>query len=84
LRNTIEKIRLNIGAEAMIKPLTPEGTIPVPVLKAHMYRKRPIKPAATNIGRSFFRGGGILLIAQKPKRTAEATRNLRSIIASGE
>jgi hypothetical protein len=48
--------KVKIGAEAIIKLLTPAGTLTEPVLNKYEYRKTPDKPLAINNGKSFNSG----------------------------
>jgi hypothetical protein len=55
---------VNIGAEAMMKLLTPADTLTEPVLNRYEYSNTPEMPLAANIGKSFSLGS--LIFFNKP------------------
>jgi len=81
--STRVRINVKIGDEAIIKLLTPAGTLTEPVLNRNEYRKTPDKPLVANNGRSFSLGRLILLITPTIPKVKDATPNRITITETG-
>jgi len=82
-KNTRVKNNVKIGDEAIIKLLTPAGTLTEPVLKKYEYRKTPERPLATNHGKS--RSFGKLILFTNPTiiNVTDAAENRNNISDTG-
>ena len=84
---SFKKIRVNIkvkiGADAIMKLLTPAETLTEPVVNRYEYKKTPESPLSKNIGRSLTLGVLIFFIIPKTTKVMEAATKRSTIIETG-
>jgi len=82
-KNIRVNIRVKIGAEAIIKLLTPAGTLTEPVLNKYEYKKTPESPLVTYRGKSLSLGRLIFRIIPTIIKVIDAAPNLKTINETG-